>query len=316
MNEMKTITVGGQAVIEGVMMRSPHTIATAVRKKDGQIVTHSRPFLPLIKKYPFLNVPIIRGGIGIIEMMIIGSEALNFSAQEADDKATSQKSSFFQNLSVIIALTVGIAIFFVTPLSLTSFLFALDQNALQFNLMAGLIRTSMFLMYLFVISKFPDIHRIFEYHGAEHVSIYVFENKETLIAENGMKYDTPHPRCGTSFLMFVMIVSIISFGIIDSIYIANFGSMSLLERLAVHLPLIPVVAGLSYELIKLSAKYYHIRIARLFMLPGLWLQRITTKKPHVDQIEVAMVALKAALGEAMLESYAQGKINVAMSVHE
>lgn len=317
----KTITVGGQAVIEGVMMRSADAVATAVRKPNGQIVIRREPFTSLLHRYRFLNIPILRGSIAIIEMLIIGTSALQYSADVSmsndEEGATPKKSSRLELfLTTAFALGIGVLVFFAGPISLTNYFIGADQNAWSFNLVAGTLRAAMFITYVWAISQMKDIFRLFQYHGAEHVSIYAFENKDALIPENGLKYDTPHPRCGTSFLMFVMIASILSFAIIDSLYIAYIGPLGLWNRLALHLPCVPIVAGLSYELIKLSGKYYHLSWARIFMMPGLWLQRITTKKPDITHIEVAMAALQSALGEEAVRAYNAGQVTGAMSVHE
>lgn len=325
-NVKKSISVGGQAVIEGVMMRAPHAIATAVRRVNGEIVIKTEPFRSLLERNKYLNVPIIRGTVALIEMMIIGTRALQYSAnimeQDLNKKNGSQpvaqnkKSKLSLLATTAVALCLGIVIFFVGPLFIATEGLNIEKTAWQFNLAAGSIRLALFLSYLLVISTMKDIYRIFQYHGAEHLAVYAFENKDPLIPLNALKYDTPHPRCGTSFLMFVMLSSIISFAVIDSIYILNFGEMELSTRIFLHIPFIPVVAGISYELIKISGKYYRNPIAKMFMVPGLWLQRITTKRPDEKQVEVAIAALKAALGETVIGEYENGQVQGAMSVHE
>jgi uncharacterized protein YqhQ len=317
----KAISVGGQAVIEGVMMRAPHTIATAVRRASGEIVVRTDPFESFLEKHKWLNIPILRGSIALVEMMMIGTRALQYSAdimmQDTEpNKPKKEKSGGALLGMTLAALALGIFIFFVGPLFITTHLLSIEKEAWLFNLAAGLIRATLFLLYLYFISRMKDIYRIFQFHGAEHVSIYTFENKEALIPENAMKYDTPHPRCGTSFLMFVMLCSIVAFAAIDSLYMALIGPISLAARLLIHLPLIPVVAGISYELIRFSGKYQKNPLAKIFLLPGLWLQRITTKPPDVSHVEVAMVALKSALGETLLKEYAAGEILGSMSMHE
>ncbi len=320
-NPKKTITVGGQAVIEGVMMRAPHAIATVVRRANGEIVVKTEPFESLLEKRKWLNVPVLRGAIALVEMMIIGTRSLQYSAdimmQDADPKnEEKERSNGMLLLTVSAAVLFGVLIFFVGPLFIATHFLSLEKEAWLFNLAAGLIRTGIFLLYLYSISKMKDIHRLFQFHGAEHVSIYTFENKEALIPQNAMKYDTPHPRCGTSFLMFVMLCSILSFAVIDSLYIAFIGPIHLSVRLLLHLPFIPVVAGIAYELIRFSGKYYKNPLAKVLITPGLWLQRITTKMPDASHIEVAMAALKSALGEKLLKEYAEGLVSGSMSVHE
>lgn len=322
----KNISVGGQAVIEGVMMRAPHAIATAVRRSNGEIVVRTEPFQSLLERNRYLNVPILRGSVALIEMMIIGTRALQYSANSMEldlaqkngdpDVPQNTKSKLSLLATTAVALGLGIVIFFVGPLFIATEGLNIEKTAWQFNLAAGSIRLALFLSYLLVISTMKDIFRIFQYHGAEHLAVYAFENRDPLIPANALKYDTPHPRCGTSFLMFVMLSSIISFAVIDSIYIMNFGEMELSTRIFLHIPFIPVVAGISYELIKISGKYYRNPIAKMFMIPGLWLQRITTKRPDEKQVEVAIVALKAALGETVVTEYENGHVQGAMSVHE
>jgi len=303
------------------MMRAPHAISTAVRTASGEIVVKTVPFRSLLHKHKFLNAPVLRGFISLIEMMVIGAKSLQYSADMAtstEQNASGKKQK--TDLSVILstggAVAIGIAVFFAGPLFLTSKLLPIDANVWYFNLLAGSIRAAMFLAYLIAISFLEDIRRIFQYHGAEHQSIYAFENKVELIPQNAITYTTLHPRCGTSFLMFVMITSILSFACIDSLYIMMNGTLMLGARLVLHLSLVPVVAGISYELIRLSGRYYGNKFARLFMLPGLWLQKITTKKPDPGQLEVAMAALKAALGEDLVREYNEGLIVGSMSVHE
>ncbi|MBX7151447.1 DUF1385 domain-containing protein [bacterium] len=316
----KTITVGGQAVIEGVMMRAPYAIATAVRRSNGDIVVKTEPFQSKLEKYKFLNVPIVRGAVALIEMLIIGTQSLQYSAdmmmEDTEGQTAKKKSKISLILTTVVALGIGIGIFFVGPLFISSKVLPMDANAWQFNLISGLFRVVMFLAYLIAISFMGDIKRLFQYHGAEHQSIYAFEDQKELLPANAITYTTLHPRCGTSFLMFVMITSIICFAVIDSIYMMINGPITFGMRLALHLPFIPVIAGVSYELIKLSGKYYKFPLARIFMYPGLWLQKITTKKPDEKQLEVAIAALKAALGDDLMREYNEGRISGAMSVHE
>ncbi|NUM81109.1 DUF1385 domain-containing protein [bacterium] len=320
MNHRKTITVGGQAVIEGVMMRAPYAIATAVRRANGEIVVKTEPFQSKLEKYKFLNIPIVRGAVALIEMLIIGTQSLQYSAdvmmEDTEGQAAKKKSKISLILTTVVALGIGIGIFFVGPLFISTKVLPLDANAWQFNLISGLFRTVMFLAYLIAISFMSDIKRLFQYHGAEHQSIYAFEDRKELLPANAITYTTLHPRCGTSFLMFVMITSVLCFAVIDSFYMMANGPITLGMRLALHLPFIPVIAGVSYELIKLSGKYYQFPLARIFMYPGLWLQKITTKKPDEKQLEVAIAALKAALGEDLVREYNEGRISGSMSVHE
>ena len=300
------MNVGGQAVIEGVMMRSPGIIATAVRLPDGSIELNKKPFVSFINRHKYLDIPVIRGAINFFELLIIGLETLNWSADvqmryedEKEGKKPSKSKNFLNILmlagSMILALTIVIVIFFTLPIYIAT-LFGLSKGALLFNLVAGSIRLLLFLIYILLISKMPDIKRVFRYHGAEHMSIFALESSETLDVETARNKSRFHPRCGTSFILIVALFSIFFFGIADSLFPLVFGHMqSFPERLSTHLLLLPVIAGISYELLKLSGKFRSNRIIRNLILPGLWLQRLTTGQPDDDMLEVALCALKAAL---------------------
>jgi uncharacterized protein YqhQ len=308
----KIMPVGGQAVIEGVMMRSPKRIATAIRRSNGEIEIKIQEFISLIQRKKYLNVPIIRGAITLIEVMILGIKTLQWSADKAiedmeeserqsDKKKSKEKKSGMSTVGAVftisIALIIGIGLFFILPLYLTTEIFSIEKEALLFNLVSGLIRICFFLIYVWGISFLKDVKRLFEYHGAEHKTIFAFENKRYLSPEVAQQYTTYHPRCGTSFLMIVMLVSLIFFAFLDTIIMQVYGDINLLIRLITHIPLIPVIGGISYEALKASAKFSGSKIVRLLIAPGLTLQRITTSKPDENQLEVAICALKAALGE-------------------
>ncbi len=316
--EEKIMPVGGQAVIEGVMMRSPKRIATAIRRANGTIEVRVDEFQSLIQKHKVLNIPILRGAITLIEVMIMGIKTLQWSADKALEDAEAQEaarnpakakkkkkkkgmSTAGAVLSLMIALTIGIAFFFVLPLYLTTEIFNIERQALTFNLVAGLFRIAFFILYVWGISFMKDVHRLFEYHGAEHKTVFAFENKVVLSPKNVQKFSTFHPRCGTSFLVMVMLISLLFFALVDTLIILTTGHMSLLIRLTVHLPLIPIVGGISYEGLKASANNINNPFVRLLIMPGLWLQRITTQPPDDQQLEVAIVALKTALGEEFAE---------------
>ena len=302
----KDMNVGGQAVIEGVMMRSLGVIATAVRLPDGSIEINKKPFASFINRHKYLNIPVLRGAINFFEMLIIGLETLNWSADvqmryedKKDGKKSSGNKSFLNTLmlagSMILALIIVIAVFFTLPIY-TASLLGLSKGALIFNLVAGSIRLLLFLLYILLISKMPDVKRVFSYHGAEHMSIFALESSETLDVENAKNKSRFHPRCGTSFILIVALFSIFFFGISDSLFPFVFGHMqSLPERLATHLSLLPIIAGISYELLKLSGKFRSNRLVKNLILPGLWLQRFTTDQPDDDMLEVALCALKVAL---------------------
>ena len=302
--------VGGQAVIEGVMMRAPGMVATAVRRPDGSIAVWKEPYITLSEKRKFFRLPVLRGAVGLIEMLIVGLRALNFSADAAlgseetpgngIGKAPGEKSpgdTLRLGLTLAAALLAGAAIFFLTPLVITTAWFHVDQQPLAFNLIAGAIRLTLFLGYLLAISMMKDVRRLFEYHGAEHKVVFTFERGDTLSVDSAARHTRFHPRCGTSFLLVVMLVAILLFGLFDTLLIYWLGALSLPIRIATHLPLIPILGGVSYEFIKISARKSDTLLGRLVVAPGLWLQRITTREPDESELEVALEALRLALGE-------------------
>ncbi|MGB2868990.1 MAG: DUF1385 domain-containing protein [Bacteroidota bacterium] len=316
----KPMQIGGQAVIEGVMMRAPGSVATAVRRADGSIVVQKHSFRSMVEKYKMLNLPVVRGAIGLVDMMYLGIKTLNWSAEIAmmdtdDGKARGNgkangaaqppkgQSTFTLVLSLVFALVIGIGIFFVTPLVLTTKVFQIEQKAFEFNLVTGLIRITILLGYLAAISLMKDIKRLFQYHGAEHKSIFAFELKDLLVPSAVKQHTRFHPRCGTSFLLIVMFVAIVAFGLLDTLLLKIFGTITLPIRLLTHLPFIPVVGGIAYEFIKFSAKHSTTWWGRIIIAPGLWLQKITTREPDESQLEVAIVALQCALGNVDAERY-------------
>lgn len=308
-------------MIEGVMMRSSIRVSTAVRKQSGEIVVKNEDYIPLSKKYKLLNIPILRGVVSFVEMLIIGIKSLNFSAdvavEEIEEKEGKSKNKsrskslrgLMLGLAVILALGLGILIFFFLPLFFSSLL-RIKREALAFNLVAGMIRVAMFLIYVWAISKFKDFKRIFEYHGAEHKSIYAYEADEDLTYEKVKKFSTRHPRCGTSFILIVAIFAIFIYSISDTVYTIIAGTYPpLLKRFLLHFTLLPLVAGGSYELLKLSGKTKDNRITRALSAPGIWLQKITTQEPDESQLEVAIVALESALGKTFSSNEGDKKIS-------
>ncbi len=287
-----SFSIGGQAVLEGVMMRSPAAVATAVRKPNGEIVVTHKAFRGIAARYKFLNLPILRGGINLIETLILGMESLNYSADQAmaeDERPKDAPASWKQQAgmiaTLIVAFALGLGIFFYLPLVLTGLTGV--KNSILFNLVDGAFRIAFFLAYIYGISLWKDMRRIFQYHGAEHKSIYVFEAGLPLEPEQSKKFTTLHPRCGTSFLLLVMLTSIVVFSFLGRP--ETLGDR--LERIA----FVPLIAGIAYELIKLSGKAAYQRWMMPLILPGLWLQKITTKEPTLDQVEVAMAAINACL---------------------
>jgi uncharacterized protein YqhQ len=299
--------VGGQAVIEGVMMRSPNTIVVAVRKQNGSIKTHDRFYRTLTQRFKFLNIPFVRGIINLFEMMGVGMGAVNFSATESvsfqdpnNAESTEQKLSIWMKLlnaflfllSFVFAIALTILLFKFLPLWITTFLESksifIKDNYIIFNLIDGILKISFFVLYIFILSIIPSFRRIFEYHGAEHKSIFAYENNLPLTVENAKKQTRFHPRCGTSFILIVLLISI-------AVYTFVPRQETFTENLILRIALLPLIAGISYEYLKLSAKFANKGIAKILVAPGLWLQRITTKEPDDKQLEVALTSLKIAL---------------------
>lgn len=367
MSQEKEIIVGGQAVIEGVMMRAPHSYAVAVRRQDGSIVSKAESLPKLSDKYPILKVPVLRGSAVLLHSMLLGIKALNFSATVAfedqeeaeaeakpavraaaatgalmttahaieapaqlaaptrsEAKAKSETASATATAagSIAFALVFNVLLFIVLPLLLTNALFiyfswgnapqptieraAAEQASwyqaawlwlqtylkpvrpsVAFNLIDGVIRMVFFIVMIYTFSRLQDIKRVFEYHGAEHKTVFAWEAGEELTVANARRHPRQHPRCGTSFLMVVMLVSIVLFSLVkfDAL------SLNLLARIA----LIPLIAGISYEVIRAAGKKESSAIFKLMTLPGLWLQNLTTREPSDDQLEVAIYALKESL---------------------
>jgi uncharacterized protein YqhQ len=314
------IDIGGQAVIEGVMMRSSHTVSTAVRGPEGKIVVKNEKFVSLTQRHKILGLPLIRGLVSFVEMLVISIKTLNFSAEiamneeeESKSPKEKKKSDFFRSmyltLTVIFAMVLGFGIFFFLPLWFSQTL-GVKREAVAFNLIAGLVRVSIFIVYVWIISRIGEFKRIFQYHGAEHKSIYTYESGEDLTLENVKKFGTRHPRCGTSFILIVAVFAILVYSLSDTIYFLLAGvPPTLPKRFLVHFCLLPFVVGIGYELLKLSAKTSHSRITKFLIAPGLWIQRITTQEPLDDQIEVAIVALQNALGIGKPEPVIQPELD-------
>jgi len=295
-----SILVGGQAVIEGVMMRVPGAYATAVRTPDGKIAVERKKFISLVKRKKIFGKIIIRGIVSLFEAMKIGMQTLTFSAEKAYPEENENKNSIWNKIleyiSILFALGLAIGLFLVLPLVLTTKIFAIEKTAWAFNAVAGLFRIIFFLTYLIIISLMKDVKRLFEYHGAEHKTVFAFENGEDMSIESTHKYSTFHPRCGTSFLFITLIFTIIIYAVIDSILIYFLGTLTLANRLLIHLPLIPLVMGIGYEGLRFTSKQVENKWFSWLVEPGLWLQRITTSKPDDKQLECAITALKEGFG--------------------
>lgn len=284
---------GGQAVIEGVMMRGRKSLAIAVRKPDNEIVVEERPVGSIAEKFPFLKWPFVRGVVNLIESLVIGIQALSFSANQAAEGEEEELSPWEMTLTIVIALGLGILLFVIAPTTMVKFLYSI-KSVFIINAIEGLFRIIIFLLYIVAISRMKDIQRVFQYHGAEHKVIHTFEAGEELIVDNVRKYSTLHPRCGTSFLLIVMVAMILVFSFL--------GKQTLLMRIVSRVLLLPVVAGVSYEFLKLSAKYCNTPIMKILIAPGLWLQKMTTREPDDSQMEVAIRSLQAVLPQEEMGS--------------
>ncbi len=302
---MPKITVGGQAVIEGVMMRAPNALAIAVRRPNGEVVVKEDVWVSLSQRFKFLKWPLIRGSVVLIETLINGLQALSFSASQAleEGKEKEKLNSWAIGSILAVAFGVGILFFIVLPHYLTGFLGPLFGRDLAvenflFHLVDGLIKVFFLVGYIYLISRMKDIRRIFQYHGAEHKCIYAYEAGEELTVSNARKYSTLHPRCGTAFLLIVVIVSILLFAALFP-FLPKFPSLGKgltnLIYIGIKLPLLFPIAGLAYEVIKLSGKKADHPVLRMVIAPGLWLQRLTTRPPTDDQIEIAIRALQGVL---------------------
>ena len=310
-----SILVGGQAVMEGVMMRVPGAYATAVRDPDGNIQINRHDFKSKVDTYPFLKMPLLRGIIGLFESLKIGYSTLQWSAEISlpEEEASKETSKFVDVLLTIFSLALALGLFFVAPIGLTSWLFDKDQDAFIFNVISGMFRVIFFITYLVLISLMKDVRRLFQYHGAEHKTVYNFESGKELSISNAQQFPTQHPRCGTSFLFIIMLVAILSFAILDSVVLFYVEELKIWMRLIFHIPFIPIVAGLGYEVLKLTAKHRSNIFFRALAQPGLWLQNITTKQPDDGQVEVALEALKEAFGDK-LSQYSSGETYVAEAI--
>lgn len=295
--------VGGQALIEGVMMRSKNYIAWSVRKQDGSIKTESFFYNSLIQKHKWLNIPLVRGFLGMFEMMFLGIRALNFSAEEfiqdeEPDKKTKPLPQWAESLlligNVFLSLGFTILLFKLLPLRVTEFIFSQTSileakyGYILYNLLDGVLKMVIFLTYILGISMFNDVKRVFQYHGAEHMAVFNYEANLPLTVENSSIQTRFHPRCGTSFIIFVFLVSILVYSLMPRD--PNFW-LHLLKRVA----MLPIIAGISFEVLKLSGKYSDNPVVKFLIQPGLAFQKLTTKEPDVEQLEVAITALQTTL---------------------
>ena len=289
--------IGGQAVIEGVMMRSMSGYTVAVRQPNGEIALKSDTIQPLSKKYPIVKLPVLRGSVVLIQSLILGMRALNFAAVASAEKNEEgsgeggELSNWAIISSMIVAFALGVGLFILAPLGITNLVrhYAMPQMSnFAYNAIDGVIRGVFFFAYIMLISLMKDIRRVFQYHGAEHKTVFTFEAHEDLTVDNARSKSTLHPRCGTSFLMFVMAISIVVFSLIPS-------TAPFLIKFGARVVFIPLIAGIAYEIIRFSARHLDNPLCRLLIQPGLMLQRITTQPPDDSQVEIAVVALREAL---------------------
>src|SRR5215204_1222566 len=283
--------IGGQAVLEGVMMRGPSAWAVAVRKRDGDIAQLNRSISSPMARHRIFRLPIIRGVVALGESLAIGFRALaisaNYAAQEEgeDGEVTTEISRGAIIFAFVVAIGFAVALFKVTPALITSWLPIHDSW--YFVLVEGAIRVALFIAYLFFISLLPDLRRVFQYHAAEHKAINAYEAGEVLTPERVQRFSLIHPRCGTAFLLWVMVIAIFVF--------AFFGRPHWYWLIASRILLLPVIAGIAYELIRFAGKHTDNRVLMALLAPGLWLQRLTTREPSLDQLEVSISALKEVL---------------------
>lgn len=279
------LMVGGQAVIEGVMMRGPKLTATAVRDPSGKIQVEVKPVHSISERFPILKKPFIRGTVSLIESLVIGMKSLSYSAKmagEEDEQLTDKEMAG----TIVFALVLASILFIAIPTGAAKLFHVITADPVFLNLMEGFLRLIIFLAYIWGISRMKDIRRVFQYHGAEHKTIHCYEAGLPLTVANVQQFSRLHPRCGTNFLLIVMLVSIFVF--------AFLGWPSLAERIASRILLLPVVAGISYEIIRLAGRSDN-KIIQTAIKPGLWLQYLTTRPPADDMVEVAIESVKAVL---------------------
>jgi uncharacterized protein YqhQ len=285
--------VGGQAVLEGVMMRGVSTWAVAVRNPEGQVELSSEPLVPWAKRHRLWRVPVLRGIVALGESLKIGFRALAISANaqmEEDEEGEKEEiGGWVWGLTIVLSMLLAIGLFFVVPVGLTSLIKDQLGSPLLFWLIEGLLRTTIFIVYIAAISRLPDLRRVFEYHGAEHKTISCYEAEDELAPSRAKLYSRLHPRCGTSFLLIVMVLAIFVF--------APIGLPAWYWLLASRILGIPLIAGLSYEVIKWAGRNRRKRWVRAVMWPGLMLQNLTTREPDEEQLAVAIAALEKVLAE-------------------
>jgi len=301
-------SIGGQAVIEGVMMRSPHYMAIAVRKPNRRIVIRRMPYSGLAQRHPLLKRPVLRGVTTLLESMFQGIDALSYSANVAaveEEKGDGEELSKLAIIgSIVTAMLLGMGLFvalphFLTALVTSSSLIGLTAESPVFHVVDGVLKMGILLAYVYLIALRDDIRRVFQYHGAEHKSIYAFEAGEELTVENARKYTTLHPRCGTSFMLFLVLISIAVFSIVFPLFkltnLTSYGPLNHVLMVVIKMGLMLPVAGLAYEFIKMCACRMDKFIFRIMIWPGMILQKLTTREPDDQQLEIALASLRQVL---------------------
>lgn len=278
---------GGQAVIEGVMMRGQKSLAIAVRKANGEIVTKEEAISSVTQRFPFLKWPLVRGSVALIEAMVIGIKALNYSASQFAEEEEEQLGAAEIAVTLAVSLLLTVGLFIVLPAFIIRMIDAHVESHIVLNVIEGGLKIGFFIAYVAAISLMKDIRRVFQYHGAEHKAINCYEAGDPLTVENVRSHSLIHKRCGTSFIIFVLMVSIFIFSF--------FGRPPFVLRVLLHLALLPVVAGISYEIIRLAGRKQSPWIIQVLSKPGMWTQRLTTREPDDQQIEVAIRSLSAVL---------------------
>jgi uncharacterized protein YqhQ len=295
--------VGGQAVLEGVMMRGVSSWAVAIRSPKGEIDVRSFPLVSWTGRHKLYRWPLIRGVVALVESLAIGMRALGISAGAQLPEADQQLSKGTWAVTAVVALCFVVALFFVAPVGLTSLIKHQLGSSVAFWVVEGVMRTAIFIGYLFLLSRVRDLRRVFEYHGAEHKVISCFEASDQLVPERAKLYSRLHPRCGTSFLLVVMIVAIFVF--------APIGLPAWWVLVLTRIFGIPLIAGLSFELIKWAGRNRRRRWVQMIMYPGMQLQRLTTREPDLDQLAVAITALEGVLAvEGSTEATAQDLVGL------
>ncbi len=298
-------SIGGSAVMEGVMMKGPKEIATAVRKPDGEIVIDKKPVGSLVTKYHVNKIPVVRGVFAFFDSMISSMKALMYSAEFVDLEDGEEEMSKFETwltnklgdkmkdfiiyFSVVIALIFSIGLFLLLPHGIGMLCSLFIENGVILTTIEGVVKIVIFLGYILLVSQMEDIKRVFQYHGAEHKTIFCYEQGLELTPENAAKMSRLHPRCGTSFLLFVMVISIIFFSLVSKFSWDNY-----FIGLGIRLLLLPVVSGVAYEVIRWAGRSSN-KCVGILSKPGMWLQKVTTREPDLEQLEVAIAAMKAVL---------------------